>query len=425
MNNLYHKTQYWLHANAIWLLIAAFFFLQAFRPRSYIAIILMAVFGLIYWVRHRQYLWNDGRFRFFLLLFLLVWIPMCLSLFNAVNFDRSAKTVLSFLFIPLVGAYILPKFSDKNVQTKLLYAIFAFVTIWSLDAMVQAFSGENIFGYPTRHNGRLTGMFYPEVSMGHFLALLSPLFLEVLRRQFYKRPWLTLLMIPFIATIILTGTRNAWVVLMLGFFVFMIYVIRVEKHYWRFIIVGAVLSVFAIALAWYIPSTHKINLSGRFTQTMAVFSGDAQQVNMGFSSRVTLWTTAKNMVKENFWFGIGPRGYRTVYADYAEPGDRFIERNSTQMTHPHQMLMEVFVETGFIGLLGFLVLLVLLIRFWWRSAGKLETAPWFMLALLAWFPLNMHYAFYNSTWASVCWVVLMMAIGSVKQFEKLAIPKVT
>ena len=61
------------------------------------------------------------------------------------------------------------------------------------------------------------------------------------------------------------------------------------------------------------------------------------------------------MFQENPLLGIGPRGFRHVYEQYAGPDDHWLQNGHRGQTHPHSNIVEVLVETGLLGLTGYLL----------------------------------------------------------------------
>jgi O-antigen ligase len=112
------------------------------------------------------------------------------------------------------------------------------------------------------------------------------------------------------------------------------------------------------------------------------------------------------MVAERPLTGVGPRGFRYVYAAYADPGDPFI--NDTQdegAKHAHNHVLEVLTETGLVGVVALLAFYAMLIRGWRQAppARRAVALP-FALALLAvLFPLNSNNALYSSYWSQFIW----------------------
>jgi hypothetical protein len=91
--------------------------------------------------------------------------------------------------------------------------------------------------------------------------------------------------------------------------------------------------------------------------------------------------------------------------------DEWLLHSDTGPTHPHELLLEIAVETGMIGLLGYLLAL----GYWLRSSffaarqGLATALPWMSAVIIAIMPINAHMAFYASFWSSITWWLVALA----------------
>jgi O-antigen ligase len=109
--------------------------------------------------------------------------------------------------------------------------------------------------------------------------------------------------------------------------------------------------------------------------------------------------------------GVGVRGFRVAYADHAAADDPWLRpEQGGAALHPHQVLLELFAETGVPGLLAWLLAAAVAIRAW-RLADpatrERALAPALALAAML-FPLNTHFAFYSSFWGLLFWWLLAL-----------------
>jgi O-antigen ligase len=177
----------------------------------------------------------------------------------------------------------------------------------------------------------------------------------------------------------------------------------------KFVAMGfSVLTAFTLSFAvvMYTPTyTNEVTLSSGFS------SGDLQKIDTASNYRLSLWRTGLSMFLSEPVNGIGPRGYRHVYAEYADPTDFWLRDGENGQTHPHLQLLEILVETGLIGLTGFLLVYLFFLREIIREANISMKAIWILAVLVAWFPLNTHLAFYGSYWASFVWLLIPLALA--------------
>jgi len=75
-----------------------------------------------------------------------------------------------------------------------------------------------------------------------------------------------------------------------------------------------------------------------------------------FHSRLMIWNASREILKDNFIFGIGPGTFQKVYLDYA---DKFSEPYlEWAVPQPHNIFLAFWLQTGMIGLAGFVLILI-------------------------------------------------------------------
>ena len=394
----------WLQDNLAWLLLAATLALFATETLFNVPFWLMAVAGLYQCCQAPRDLVRKPAQRFAGLLFLCIWLPQLLALPDAANPGRSLETVAAYPHYFFAGVYILRALQDPRIGDKLGLAISIIITVWILDALLQYLTGANLLGYPYRP-GQLSGMFYPKISLGHLLAVLAPVYFETVRVRSRGHSWTWLLAaLLLVAVVLLSGRRVAWLMAVLSCTGYAFYLHRIGAISRR--VIALMLAIGAVAGGALLATDAP--LARRSSVLLGLFSGDLRAMDQATSHRLPLWGAAVNIASDHWINGVGPRGYRYVFRDYAGPDNLFLRNGGDGQTHPHQLLLEVAAETGSIGLSG-------LVCFWWLLAAASRrllriaptSGPWLVSGLVAWLPVNAHMAFYGSYWSSVSWWVLL------------------
>ena len=87
-----------------------------------------------------------------------------------------------------------------------------------------------------------------------------------------------------------------------------------------------------------------------------------------FHSRLMIWNTSVEIIKDNPLFGIGPGTFQDVYLSYSEKFDKpYLEWAVPQ---PHNIFLAFYLQTGMIGFVGFILIL-----FWFFNGCKNEALP--------------------------------------------------
>lgn len=106
----------------------------------------------------------------------------------------------------------------------------------------------------------------------------------------------------------------------------------------------------AIVGAWL--STHyEVSSGGMGLFHSAERTATSPNIDRLSSGRITIWTRVFQDLRHNVWFGAGPDGYIYISSHY----------NST-ISHPHNMIIQSYVEWGIVGCAVFIILLFQLIR---------------------------------------------------------------
>ena len=140
--------------------------------------------------------------------------------------------------------------------------------------------------------------------------------------------------------------------------------------------------------------------------------------------RLPIWQTAYSIFKEQPINGIGPRGFRFIYHDYGSLDNIYIISKSNRFNHlfsknlpptpPHLLLLEILVETGVIGLVGFLLLFYFLIKLRRKIKNISYEFVFLIPVLVSLFPFNSHMAFYGSVWSSMIWLLMAIYFSSLR-----------
>ena len=189
-----------------WLILLSYIALLPTKSLYNIPIIIFGATGIVLIYLYRNICCNNENIKRFGLIFLCIWLPMILSLPDAVNFQESFRKVLSFAAYYLMGVAVISLLTDEARRQYLIKGIGMVLLIWCLDAVWQSYSGSNLLGFP--YDGyRLNGIFFQKLRLGLVLAILSPFYFEFIRHYAKKNSWLTLLIIPYIYVIILSGNK--------------------------------------------------------------------------------------------------------------------------------------------------------------------------------------------------------------------------
>ncbi len=366
---------------------------------------LMAALGMVFVLMEPRAL-ATAPARRLMALFALVWIPMLVSLHDAVDPERSVKTVTNYLHFLPAGFYLVRACARPHVFRMVTGGAAILVLFAGFDAFAQLIWHRDLFGYPY-DRGILMGAFYPKQRLGLFLGVFAPLVLEVVRRWCHRFPALWLLPIPLVIVMVTSLKRSGWVMVALGLGLYVL--LRRGAGAKRPAFLPTLTKFAVVAAIVALTTMYNPAVRNQLERSSGLFSTEISSIDRASGYRLSLWRTGWRMLEDNWLDGVGARGYRSAYVDYAPSGDFWVERGTRGSTHPHLMVLEVAVETGVLGLLGLLGFYLLLARTVIEARGGAPGFVWLLCALVAWFPLNSHMAFYGSYWSTLVW--MLIAIG--------------
>lgn len=222
------------------------------------------------------------------------------------------------------------------------YALLAWlstIVIGALISMVYFFSGA------VTYDGRLTGWY---TSPNYLAFFLSP---GILLAYFFffhplfskKRLFRSVCFVVFIllaVTLFFTHSYGVWISLVLA----VLFVVFFEKTAisWRKKL--ATVTVLAVLCGSFILSES----GSEKWQAVASF-----QERSSLASRVTIWQAAIRIIAERPFLGIGIGRFQEVYLTYQPHFPPYLEWAVPQ---PHNLYLALWLQTGLVGLLGFLFL---------------------------------------------------------------------
>ena len=404
----------WIKTNWAWLLIFSFLVLLPTKTGFNIAFGVMAVLGLLRVIQTPSAVTENERVQLMLLLFLLIWIPMLLALPDATNIEHSFLTVLKFVRFPLAGIFMVLVLQEPENQNRLLLAAAALCLFWCFDALVQFFIGVNLFGHESSER-RLQGMFY-KYRLGICLSVTLPIVILAVQNLRGRWPNIWLVLTLPITVILMTGSRSAWLMMIVVSLAYGILALSnqgLQAFSKRTGIKILVVITLGSLLAIQFPGLYK-----RAEQTAQIFSTDRETINTATAFRLSIWEPALNIAKAHWINGIGPRSFRYEFVETTPPENFWMKRTPPGVTHPHLTALEIFVETGIIGFIGYLWLLCFIFfRTWHHRQGNARVAIG-LCVCVALFPLNVHMATYGSFWSSITWWFILLWISVIPQANK-------
>ena len=368
--------------------------------------LLLAVLGLWLLAIQRGGLFTVQAQRRWGVIFLLLWLPMLLSLPGSYNPKRTLETVLALPLYYLAGMALIEAMRADRARRRLAIGIALVLLFWMADGFVQYIFGYDLLGIPLTEDGRVVGLFGTNLHLGTFAAVLLPIvFWFALERH---AAFAVVALALSVAIVVLAGARMNLVMIAVAAGALLV---RLSRR-WAF---GLLV---AAALALAATSALSPVMQERFARAASVTRGlDFETVNYVLTDRLYIWETAWHMVRDRPLTGIGTGAFAAAYDRYATRSDdvfRSGHPSANKPYHTHQMYISILAESGLLGLAAIVTAFVLVVR-WYVAAADLRRAqawPWLTALLVAVFPINSQPVLYTHWWFPILLLLLCMGLAA-------------
>lgn len=339
--------------------------------------------------------------------FLLLWLPMWLSLLHAFDVKATLAAIAWFSLMYLAGVALVVWLQQALVRQLLARWLGWVIALWILDSAIQYLCGMDMLGMPKTPEGRITGMF-SDLHQGILMLAVLPLVFYHWQPKYGRLAWAMLLGAGVV--VVLSGARGYLYIYML---LLLLGLWRRQPGWKAWLAVLSIPLLVAVFSSLLNPQLAKTKLQA--TQTMAASEQTTfDRFNHALTYRLNLWETGLHMWQAEPLTGIGSNNYKRAYAQYASRAD---DRFVANRTHSHNIYVEWLAETGLVGGLGLVCIIVLCVR-WFRQANVLsqrQAWPYALPLMVIYFPINTTQPMLVPWWFPV---LLLLACAFVASLER-------
>ena len=314
------------------------------------------------------------------MLFACIAIPGLLSLLFSVNLERGVSAAFRFFAYALAAWVVLSVVIEDGDAKRIMSWLGILLVAWAVDGFVQILTGVSLLGDPLIELGEEGAIVTGSLQLGYgaTLTILSPFFLEALRRA--GGMGVGILSIPVYAAIVMSGHQSSALLALIGLAGWAVLALRHKE-------VGAKRQVTGFVISAIIGLLLGIYLSIVTGQVGTLAEAPARYQSFLYQSQ--LWELSWQAFSENWLTGVGMRGFGT----FAIQESAGLIPGLSETWHPHLILFEVVAETGIVGLFGYGLLLW---RLWlYIQDDRMHVAVAGLTALLAVFPLGTAVGLYS------------------------------
>lgn len=368
-------------------------------------------FMLIGLLRHRQtYNGEDKALQVLPRCFLFIWLPMLISCIDASMPEPALKTTGLYLTYGLAALAVAVLLRAKAAFKQVAVLLSVVVGIWAFNGVAQVVLGVDMFNKPLAEPaGYANSFFVNSQEFGFYLGALAAIPLYTLYLVGANRLTHLLVTILLIAGVLLGGVRSGWVMFawaLLPYF-YLLYIKPAKRKIIPLIVIPVFFSGVVMAIVSFSPLVQQ-----QVTLTQSAISGDYQQFNNMTHDYPELWQGTTEVFQQHWVNGVGVNNFLPAIIPYLAPNAPV--PTHIDISHPHQVLLEIAVSTGVIGLLGLLLACASIWRLW-RNATPAQqklALPMLMPLIVLWWPLNVHHAFYSAPLAALSLFFLAFSIAA-------------
>lgn len=274
----------------------------------------------------------------YLMIFIFLWIFL---LWVSVSYASDKRIALNetIRFTSYVILFFIIKY-ELNYDNILNTIIKVYVSVSSVVGVIGVYQylyGKELIQQFTSYSRiRVDSTLENSNNLGmYFIILIFPMiFLAINTKEKCKKVVFFLVSILAAVNIILSGSRNAWLGLVIGLAIMTIF--YSYKLFMLYIASGAI--------CIFIPA-----ISNRIKQ----FTDQSQNL-----SRIKIWSVAFSIIKEHPLLGVGSGNFPKYFADYCKKFNNISEYVGDNKTHPHNIILKAQAELGILGSISFAGILV-------------------------------------------------------------------
>jgi O-antigen ligase len=293
---------------------------------------------------------------------------LCVGLLSSAIFNGLTLVQLgiikSWFFFPMLFAWLVFQISHqpKNsvvakiddsffIVRKTLFVWYATLALASLIALVYFFQGD------LTYDGRLRAFYLSP----NYLALF--LFPGVFLGWYFIMQTLDsrLRGNDTMYQLILSGVVFSWIMLCAALYLTLSYTVIISS------ILGFFTVLFLTSKRSYFLRTALIIFCISIVSLFLLLQTHNQKLDdiihlnerSSLASRLMIWQASTKMIGNHTFFGIGPGNFQTTYLAYQQYFPPYLE---WAVPHPHNLYFSFWLQTGIIGLVGFIMLIIVWAR---------------------------------------------------------------
>ena len=360
---------------------------------------------------------NKKKFINSTIFYLLIFYLFCLfiNLIFSSNFSNSLPRFLKFIFFILFFKEIFELFYFRNIDfDKIIKFWILIFFIVSADIVFELLFGFNSMGIKSPLPGRVSSFFGDELIVGSFYHFFSLFIIAFFLTKKIPSKYIFLMSMIIIIISFMIGERANFLKLFLSIFALIFICLDIN------IIKKTGIALLVILILGLISANNKKLEVRYYSQIKSIYTIGGLEKYFKESQYGALQNTAYQIFKNNILVGVGLKNFREESGKEIYINKEYKKTDMRWSTHPHQIHLEILSETGLIGYLSFLILIIhstyLSIKNYliFRNMYQLSTIIFLMTSLLPLLPTG---SIFSTFFGGIFWFNYALMIGLNKKIK--------
>ncbi len=294
---------------------------------------------------------------------LLAYVLICgCSLFNAINYDVGIEQFI-ILLCEILLAIAISQVAHEEKHIKIFLKIYIITALFNSVYGICQYWGYDFV--PRIHNYMAVGVFGNKSHLGSFLVPVLPIILFLLWnvKNFKLRTMYIIFFIVIAWCVVLTNARAAWVGAIFSIGTSFAWIAYHRKNFYRLksywlYFMGLIFLLLMVVSMGYFYEKNKV-LPGHENHWKNAKSILDIQNDKSILFRLGLWRASFNMLYDQPLLGVGYGNYSIVYPIYRDVLEKQYLKDDATPENAHNDFITIAAETGFLGILSFVFLIII------------------------------------------------------------------